>query len=125
MTSFNLLQMVGVGVTGQWQLSAGAHNKGYSSLPTEALAVDSPTADRTVTKQQSDWKSPVSLFRTSSTIDVPQRSLERLIEAAKGMNADTPSKRIVKLGHDHTLWQAASTEDYWYGYALSFLNLQK
>ena len=44
------------------------------------------------------------------------------MEAAKALNPDTPSKTTVKLGHDHSLWEAASTEDYWLVHSLIIRN---
>jgi hypothetical protein len=102
---------VGVGVTGHWQLSAGAQYKGYSPLPTEATIINSPVADRVMPKQQISERK--SQHKGISSIDVPARTTDRFLEASKSRSLDTPSQTTVKLGHDHTLLQAASTQDYW------------
>lgn len=112
-----MFYIVAVGVTGHWQLSAGAQFKGqYSALPTEATSVNSPVADRvTAPNQQLTERKPVGHHRATSSIDVPARTMDRFLDnASKSRSLDTPSKITVKLGHDHTLLQAASTQDYWY-----------
>lgn len=100
-----MLYIDAVGVTGHWQLSAGAHYKGYSALPTEATILQSPGAERGTPKQQLTERKPLSQHKGTSSIDVPARTMSR--------GSDTTSKISVKLGHDHTLLQAASTQDYW------------
>lgn len=94
-------------------LSAGAPYKGYSALPTEATIVTSPAADRVTPKQQLTERKPLLQHKATSSIDVPARTMDRFLDASKSRNSDTPSKITVKLGHDHTLLQAASTQDYW------------
>lgn len=108
-----MFYIVVVGVTGHWQLSAGAQYKGYSALPTEATTVDSPVADRVAPNQQLTERKPLLQHKVTSSIDVPARTMDRFLDASKSRSADTPSKITVKLGHDHTLLQAASTQDYW------------
>lgn len=106
-----MFYIVGVDVTGHWQLRAGAQYKGYSALPTEATIINSPVADRMVPKQQ--FSERKSQQKGTSSIDVPARTTDRFLEVSKSRSLDTPSKTTVKLGHDHTLLQAASTQDYW------------
>lgn len=79
--------------------------------------------DRTSSRQQqNERKSPLLPFKMATNIDVPTKTLERFMEAAKALNPDTPSKTTVKLGHDHSLWEAASTEDYWLVHSLNIRN---
>ena len=106
-----MFDIVGVGVTGHWQLSAGTQYKGYSALPTEATIINSPVADRAAPKQP--FSERKSQQKGISTIDVPARTPERFLDVSKSRSLETPSKITVKLGHDHTLLQAASTQDYW------------
>lgn len=97
-----------------WQISAGTQHKGYNSLPAEAHTLSySPKADRSSNKQPMERKSPSLQAKSATTIDVSPKSLENLLDTAKVFTLDTPSKHTVKLGHDHTLLQAATTQDYW------------
>ncbi|CAK9214582.1 unnamed protein product [Sphagnum jensenii] len=68
---------------------------------------------RTSNKQSMERKSPSLQAKSATTIDVSPKSLENLLDTAKVFTLDTPSKHTVKLGHDHTLLQAATTQDYW------------
>jgi hypothetical protein len=98
----------------QWQISAGTQHKGYNSLPAEAHTLTySPRADRSSNKKPMERKSPSLQAKSATTIDVSPKSLENLLDTAKVFTLDTPSKHTVKLGHDHTLLQAATTQDYW------------
>jgi hypothetical protein len=98
----------------QWQISAVTQHKGYNSLPAEAHTLTySPRADRSSNKQPMERKSPSLQAKCATTIDVSPKSLENLLDTAKVFTLDTPSKHTVKLGHDHTLLQAATTQDYW------------
>lgn len=116
-----IFYIVAVGVTGHWQLSAGAHYQGYSALPTEATIVNSPVADRVAPKQQLTERKSLSQHNRASSIDVPARTMDRFLDASKSRSLDTPSKITVKLGHDHTLLQAASTQDYWWALTIDFV----
>jgi hypothetical protein len=109
-----VFNVVSLGVTMQWQISAGTQHKGYNSLPAEAHTLTySPKADRSSNKQPMERKSPSLQAKSATTIDVSPKSLENLLDTAKVFTLDTPSKHTVKLGHDHTLLQAATTQDYW------------
>ncbi|CAM6065747.1 unnamed protein product [Sphagnum tenellum] len=68
---------------------------------------------RSSNKQPMERKSPSLQAKSATTIDVSPKSLENLLDSAKVFTLDTPSKHTVKLGHDHTLLQAATTQDYW------------
>ncbi|CAK9869660.1 unnamed protein product [Sphagnum jensenii] len=68
---------------------------------------------RSSNKQPMERKSPSLQAKSATTIDVSPKSLENLLDTAKVFTLDTPSKHTVKLGHDHTLLQAATTQDYW------------
>ena len=106
-----MFYIVAVGVTGHWQLSAGTQYKGYSALPTEAAIINSPGPDRVVPKQL--FSERKSQHKGTASIDVPPRTTDRFLDASKPRSLDTPSKTTVKLGHDHNLLQATSTQDYW------------
>ncbi|KAG0629114.1 hypothetical protein M758_1G077600 [Ceratodon purpureus] len=92
-------------------LSAGTQYKGYSALPTEAAIINSPGPDRVVPKQL--FSERKSQHKGTASIDVPPRTTDRFLDASKPRSLDTPSKTTVKLGHDHNLLQATSTQDYW------------
>ncbi|CAK9209420.1 unnamed protein product [Sphagnum troendelagicum] len=97
-----------------WQISAGTQHKGYNSLPAKAHTLTySPRADRSSNKQPMEQKSPSLQAKSVTTIHVSPKSLKNLLDTAKVFTLDTPSKHTVKLGHDHPLLQAATTQDYW------------
>ncbi|CAM6130018.1 unnamed protein product [Calypogeia fissa] len=82
-----------------WRWGAGQQLRGYTKLSTDVNLTHSP-AMHTPTKHGIE---PLLIAKMSTAIDVtPQNGV-----------LDTLSKQRIRLGQDHTLLQAWSTQDYW------------
>lgn len=90
----------------QWRWGAGQHPRGYAKLSADVQISHSPQAMHTPTKHIME---PLLMTKIATAIDVTPRSHD-----AQNGAADPSSKQRIRLGQDHTLWQAWSTQDYWY-----------